>query len=204
MSALLEVNEQFRELFDIPDPLPHNLTVRSLGGPALQRILRAWDGEGERPIRKLTLSGIPGRARLVGRILAEDGHDLPWHRVLRADGTCAPHIEQEQRFPVLAELTSAPGHALVFTRTRHRAKALTSQLNAQGIPAVELHGDLNQGARARNLAAFHAGRGGAPVAHDRPAGATFDVTLTRYRDGQPESRVLAHMSPDFTSLHWRG
>ncbi|HEY0814154.1 MAG TPA: MGMT family protein [Pseudonocardia sp.] len=43
-----------------------------------------------------TLAGIPGRARLVGRILAEDGHDLPWHRVLRADGTCAPHIAQEQ------------------------------------------------------------------------------------------------------------
>jgi methylated-DNA-protein-cysteine methyltransferase related protein len=34
--------------------------------------------------------------RLVGRILAEDGHDLPWHRVLRADGTCAPHIAVEQ------------------------------------------------------------------------------------------------------------
>jgi methylated-DNA-protein-cysteine methyltransferase related protein len=34
--------------------------------------------------------------RLVGRILAEDGHDLPWHRVLRADGTCAPHLAEEQ------------------------------------------------------------------------------------------------------------
>ena len=41
-------------------------------------------------------AGLPGRARLVGRILAEDGHDLPWHRVLRADGTCAPHIAVEQ------------------------------------------------------------------------------------------------------------
>lgn len=41
-------------------------------------------------------AGLPGRARLVGRILAEDGHDLPWHRVLRADGTCAPHIAHEQ------------------------------------------------------------------------------------------------------------
>ncbi len=41
-------------------------------------------------------AGIPGRARLVGRILAEDGHDLPWHRVLRADGSCAPHIAVEQ------------------------------------------------------------------------------------------------------------
>jgi alkylated DNA nucleotide flippase Atl1 len=41
--------------------------------------------------------------RLVGRILAEDGHDLPWHRVLRADGTCAPHIAREQSARLRAE-----------------------------------------------------------------------------------------------------
>ncbi|MGQ0775205.1 MAG: MGMT family protein [Pseudonocardiales bacterium] len=41
-------------------------------------------------------AGLPGQARLVGRILAEDGHDLPWHRVLRADGTPAPHLAAEQ------------------------------------------------------------------------------------------------------------
>jgi alkylated DNA nucleotide flippase Atl1 len=38
-----------------------------------------------------------------GRILAEDGHDLPWHRVLRADGTCAPHIATEQLARLRAE-----------------------------------------------------------------------------------------------------
>jgi len=48
-------------------------------------------------------AGIPGRARLVGRILAEDGHDLPWHRVLRADGTCAPHIATAQLAGLRAE-----------------------------------------------------------------------------------------------------
>ncbi|HWM59727.1 MAG TPA: MGMT family protein [Pseudonocardia sp.] len=42
-------------------------------------------------------------ARLVGRILAVDGHDLPWHRVLRADGTCAPHIAREQHERLRAE-----------------------------------------------------------------------------------------------------
>jgi alkylated DNA nucleotide flippase Atl1 len=42
-------------------------------------------------------------ARLVGRILAEDGHDLPWHRVLRADGSCAPHIAREQSARLRAE-----------------------------------------------------------------------------------------------------
>ncbi|MCX6462419.1 MAG: MGMT family protein [Pseudonocardiales bacterium] len=48
-------------------------------------------------------AGLPGRARLVGRILAEDGHDLPWHRVLRADGTCAPHVAREQAARLRAE-----------------------------------------------------------------------------------------------------
>jgi methylated-DNA-protein-cysteine methyltransferase-like protein len=41
-------------------------------------------------------AGIPGRSRLVGRIHADDGNDVPWHRVLRANGTCAPHIATEQ------------------------------------------------------------------------------------------------------------
>lgn len=48
-------------------------------------------------------AGLPGRARLVGRILAEDGHDLPWHRVLRADGTPAPHLAAEQLSRLRAE-----------------------------------------------------------------------------------------------------
>ncbi|HEX7341070.1 MAG TPA: MGMT family protein [Rhodanobacteraceae bacterium] len=36
-------------------------------------------------------AGLPRRARLVGRALAEtpDGMSLPWHRVLRADGHIA-------------------------------------------------------------------------------------------------------------------
>lgn len=42
-------------------------------------------------------------ARLVGRILAEDGHDLPWHRVLRADGRTAPQVAEEQAARLRAE-----------------------------------------------------------------------------------------------------
>jgi alkylated DNA nucleotide flippase Atl1 len=48
-------------------------------------------------------AGMPGRARMVGRILAEDGHDIPWHRVLRADGTCAPQLAREQSARLRAE-----------------------------------------------------------------------------------------------------
>lgn len=35
-------------------------------------------------------------ARLVGRILAECDDDIPWHRVVRADGTPAPHLAVKQ------------------------------------------------------------------------------------------------------------
>ncbi|TDQ58529.1 O(6)-alkylguanine repair protein YbaZ [Actinomycetospora succinea] len=42
-------------------------------------------------------------ARLVGRVLSEDGSDLPWHRVLRANGSSAPQILDEQHARLRAE-----------------------------------------------------------------------------------------------------
>jgi alkylated DNA nucleotide flippase Atl1 len=41
-------------------------------------------------------------ARLVGRILAES-HGLPWHRVVRADGTPTPHLAAKQTALLRAE-----------------------------------------------------------------------------------------------------
>jgi methylated-DNA-protein-cysteine methyltransferase related protein len=42
-------------------------------------------------------------ARVVGWVLRDDGADLPWHRVLRADGSSAPHILDEQHARLRAE-----------------------------------------------------------------------------------------------------
>lgn len=42
-------------------------------------------------------------ARNVGRVLAMDGGTVPWHRVLRSDGTCAEHIRSEQLARLAAE-----------------------------------------------------------------------------------------------------
>jgi methylated-DNA-protein-cysteine methyltransferase-like protein len=41
--------------------------------------------------------------RVVGRVLAMDGGTVPWHRVLRADGSLAPQLFSEQRQRLLAE-----------------------------------------------------------------------------------------------------
>jgi alkylated DNA nucleotide flippase Atl1 len=42
-------------------------------------------------------------ARIVGRVLAMDGGTVPWHRVLRADGSLAEHLYTEQRQRLLEE-----------------------------------------------------------------------------------------------------
>src|SRR5665811_1787389 len=54
------------------------------------------------------------------------------------------HVHHDTRPPVLVDLASAPGRTMVFTRTKHGAKKLSKQLNASGVPTVELHGNLSQ------------------------------------------------------------
>jgi len=41
--------------------------------------------------------------RMVGQVLAHDGGTVPWHRVMRADGSCAEHLYSEQRQRLLSE-----------------------------------------------------------------------------------------------------
>ena len=42
-------------------------------------------------------------ARIVGRILAETDDDIPWHRVVRADGSPTPHLAAKQTALLRAE-----------------------------------------------------------------------------------------------------
>jgi superfamily II DNA/RNA helicase len=164
--------------------------------PPVKRLLAQTPPRGQRMLFSATLDADVGV--LVNRFL----RDPVTHEADSQEPSALPtahyvlHIDQAQRFPVLAELTSAPGHALVFTRTKHRAKALTSELNAQGITAVELHGDLNQNARARNLAAFHAGRARTLVATDIAARGIHvdDIALVIHADPPVEKKAYLHRS----------
>jgi signal transduction histidine kinase len=63
--SLLEVNRAFRSLLALPETIPVDLTILSLGGSALGRLLRSWDTVEPRLLRKVTLRGIEGRARLL-------------------------------------------------------------------------------------------------------------------------------------------
>lgn len=61
-------------------------------------------------------------ARLVGRILAEDGADIPWYRVLRSDGTVAEHIRHRQLEQLRAEGVLADGGRIDMRRYRWGAE----------------------------------------------------------------------------------
>ena len=47
---------------------------------------------------------------------------------------------------------------LVFTRTKHGANRLATQLTDDGLPAMAIHGNKSQGARTKALAQFKAGK----------------------------------------------
>ena len=106
------------------------------------------------------------------------------------------HLKREHRLPVLVDLTSAPGRTVVFTRTKHGAKALARQLNSNGIPTVDLHGNLSQGARTRNMEAFHSGKATTLVATDVAARGIHvdDVALVVHADPPSEHKAYLHRS----------
>jgi len=93
-------------------------------------------------------------------------------------------------------LASGAGRRLLFTRTKHAAKRLARQLSAAGIPAVDLHGNLNQNARDRNLAQFAGGEVGVLVATDVAARGIHvdDVVLVVHVDPPAEHKAYLHRS----------
>ena len=106
------------------------------------------------------------------------------------------HVHHDARLPVLVDLASAPGRTMVFTRTKHGAKKLSKQLNASGVPTVELHGNLSQNARTRNMDAFQSGAARTLVATDIAARGIHvdDVALVIHADPPMEHKAYLHRS----------
>lgn len=164
--------------------------------PAVRRLLDQTPKGGQRMLFSATLDGAINV--LVKRFLANPA-------VHEADSAQSPvakmdhhvlHVEREQRLPVLLDLVSAPGRTVVFTRTKHGAKALARQLNKNGVPAVDLHGNLSQGARTRNMEAFHSGTATTLVATDIAARGIHvdDVSLVVHADPPAEHKAYLHRS----------
>ena len=164
--------------------------------PGVKRIMDKTPEDGQRMLFSATLDN--GIDVLVRRYLTNpvthsvDSEQSPVgtmdHHVF--------HVTAADRLPVLVDLTSAPGRTIVFTRTKYRAKTLTKQLISSGVPAVEMHGNLSQNVRVRNLAAFSEGRAVALVATDIAARGIHvdEVTLVIHADPPTEHKAYLHRS----------
>jgi superfamily II DNA/RNA helicase len=164
--------------------------------PAVRRIMDRTPQQGQRMLFSATLDNAINV--IVKRFLSSP-------KTHEADSAQSPistmdhhvlHVGREHRVPVLVDLTSAPGRTVVFTRTKHGAKALTRQLNKSGVPTVELHGNLSQNARTRNMAAFHSGEASTLVATDIAARGIHvdDVALVVHADPPMEHKAYLHRS----------
>ncbi|WP_346619344.1 DEAD/DEAH box helicase [Blastococcus montanus] len=106
------------------------------------------------------------------------------------------HVQTADKGEVVRQLASGLGRSVLFTRTKHQAKKLAKQLTAQGIPAVDLHGNLSQNARERNLEAFSNGSTRVLCATDIAARGIHvdDVALVVHVDPPTEHKAYLHRS----------
>lgn len=164
--------------------------------PGVKRIMDKTPRTGQRMLFSATLDGA------INQIVKRYLHEPVTHEADSAQSPVAKmthhvlHVRTDDHIRVLTDLTAAPGRTVVFTRTKHRAKKMARQLNAAGVPAVELHGNLGQNARTRSMDAFHSGAAQTLVATDIAARGIHvdDVALVIHADPPVEHKAYLHRS----------
>ena len=165
--------------------------------PAVRRILRATPARGQRMLFSATLDN--GVDRLVEEFL----HDPLHHAV---DPSTSPVTAMDHRVWAVADkaakdgvvrrLASGTGRRILFTRTKHLARRLARRLTQDGVPAVELQGNMSQNARERAMRAFSSGAVRVMVATDIAARGidVSDVELVVHVDPPAEHKAYLHRS----------
>lgn len=165
--------------------------------PVVRRILDATGANGQRMLFSATLDR--GVDVLVKRYLHQPLH----HSV---DPESSPVSEMTHHIlevsdvgakrDLIEHLAAGRTRRLLFTRTKHQARKLARQLTSSGIPAVDLHGNLSQNARERNLDAFSTGAVKVLVATDIAARGIHvdDIDLVVHVDPPAEHKAYLHRS----------
>lgn len=165
--------------------------------PGVTRILSATPRGGQRLLFSATLDN--GVDKLVAKFL----HNEVLHSVDEAHSPVVDmthHVFEvsgaDVKKDLVKTLASGTGRRILFMRTKHHAKKLAKLLTEQGIPAVDLHGNLSQPARDRNLAAFSGGHVKVLVATDVAARGVHvdDVELVIHVDPPTEHKAYLHRS----------
>lgn len=165
--------------------------------PVVTRIMDKTPSSGQRLLFSATLDN--GVDKIVRRFLHNEVmHSVDevnshvsamTHHVFEIDGV-------ESKKALVEKLASGSGRRILFMRTKHQAKKLAKSLTDAGIPSVDLHGNLSQVARDRNLAAFSAGDVKVLVATDVAARGVHvdDIELVIHVDPPAEHKAYLHRS----------
>lgn len=165
--------------------------------PGVTRILAATPNGGQRLLFSATLDN--GVDKLVKRFLRNE----VLHSVEGADSPVSEmthhvfHVaDVEAKKAVVHRLASGSGRRILFLRTKHQARKLARQLTESGVPSVDLHGNLSQAARERNLASFASGSARVLVATDIAARGVHvdEVELVVHIDPPSEHKSYLHRS----------
>jgi superfamily II DNA/RNA helicase len=165
--------------------------------PGVTRILAATPARGQRMMFSATLDN--GVDKLVKKFL----HNPVTHSIDEAHSPVPEmthhvfHVTGVQaKKDLVHHLASGTGRRILFMRTKHQARKLAKQLTDSGVPSVDLHGNLSQNARDRNLAAFSTGDARVLVATDIAARGVHvdDVELVVHVDPPVEHKAYLHRS----------
>lgn len=163
--------------------------------PVVTRIMNRTPEHGQRMLFSATLDN--GVDTLVRRYLknelrhsVDSAHspvEAMTHRVFEVG-------DIDAKRDVVRALASGTGRRILFMRTKHHAKKLARQLTQAGIPSVDLHGNLSQNQRDRNLGAFADGSSRVLVATDVAARGVHvdDVELVVHVDPPTEHKSYLH------------
>lgn len=164
--------------------------------PAVKRLLDLTPPTGQRLLFSATLDAAVGALvkRYLRNPLTHEAADPDEPTGVMTHHVLAVRHGEHQK--IVEDLAASPGRTVVFVRTKFRAARFAKKLNDAGIPAVELHGDLSQRARAATMDAFHSGAAHTLVATDIAARGIHvdDVSLVIHADPPQDPKAYVHRS----------
>jgi superfamily II DNA/RNA helicase len=165
--------------------------------PVVKKLLDTTPTGGQRMLFSATLDN--GVDKLVQRYLSSPlthSVDDPQAAVTTMEHHVLVTRDASEKKQVLNKLAAGTGRRVLFTRTKHHARKLAKALTDAGIPAVDLHGNLSQNARDRNLAEFSTGGVRVLVATDVAARGVHvdEVELVIHVDPPTEHKAYLHRS----------
>ena len=165
--------------------------------PVVKKLMDMTPTQGQRLLFSATLDN--GVDKIVQRYLSNPlthSVDDPQAAVTTMEHHVLVVNDQTVKKQLIVELASGAGRRVLFMRTKHHARKLAKTLTDAGIPAVDLHGNLSQNARDRNLAEFSSGDVRVLVATDVAARGVHvdDVELVIHVDPPTEHKAYLHRS----------